>query len=423
MTNKKAHGVLLAGVTAVSLAAIAQEDAGAPVGIKLAPGVRAVALLDADLAYTSNFFYQPDNEKSSVGVILKPGLKIEGDKGAFVYNLGLIGDIGKYDVRGDLDDYEDTRFDAGFTWDAATRHRFGARFIRLDDHDPFGTVRTESSAVGQRDLDEWHENQFDLTYRFGANDAKINVELGTGTRDREYDTNRGFTQFLDFSIDEVRAAVLYNLSSKTALLADIIDSDISYDENLVGFPRDGEEQRIRAGVRWKATGKTIGDVRVGKVKREFDDPAARDFDETDYDASLTWSPRVQTQLSARIGRASLESYLVETRFIDNEFYILDWTQDWSSLFRTSLSYGRSEQLFVDSAVDGSPAAGVQSIGERQDEIDSWTLLGTYRLSSSLQLRGGLSRVERTSNLLDPLTQRQTADYDNDTAFIGVRVLF
>lgn len=420
MTNKKAHGVLLAGVTAVSLAAIAQEDTGAPVGIKLAPGVRAVAQLDADLAYTSNFFYQTDNEKSSIGVVLKPGLRIEGDKGALVYNFGLSGDIGKYDVRGDLDDYEDTRFDAGFKWDAATRHRFGARYIRQDDHDPFGTVRTETSAVAARELDEWHENQIDLTYRFGAQDAKLNIEAGAGTRDREYDTNRGFTRFLDFSIDELRAAAIYNLSSKTAVLVDIIDKDITYDENVLGFPRDGEEQRIRVGARWKATGKTIGDVRIGKVKHEFDDPAARDFDETDWDAGVTWSPRLQTQLSLRTGRASLESYTTDTRFIDNQFYIVDWTQDWSSLFRTSLSYGRSDQSFVDS--DRNPATAAPD-GEREDQIDNLSLLAIYRLSSTLQLRGGLSRSERNSNLLDSVTQREVSDYYNDSAFVGVRVLF
>ncbi len=420
MTHKKAHGVLLAGVTAVSLAAIAQEDTGAPVGIKLAPGVRAVALLDAEVAYTSNFFFQTDDEVSSTGVIFKPGLKIEGDKGDLVYDVGITGDIGKYDVRGDLDDYEDTAFEAGFKWDAATRHHFGARVIRLDDHDPFGTVRTESPNFAERDLDEWHQNQIDLTYRFGASDAKINVELGGGTRDKEYDTNRDFTRFLDVSVDEARAAVFYNLSSKTAVLADIIDRDISYDENVLGFPRDGEEQRIRLGARWKATGKTIGDVRVGKVTREFDDPAARDFDETDWDASVTWSPRLQTQLSLRTGRASLESYRTDTRFIDNQFYILDWTQDWSSLFRTSLSYGRSDQAFIDS--DRDPATPAPD-GEREDDIDTWTLLGTYRLSSSLQLRGGLSRSKRESNLLDPVTRRQLADFENDVAFVGVRVLF
>ncbi len=409
MPSFKVHGLFLISATALSVAVSAQEGTGAPVGVKLAPGVRGVAQLDTEVVYTSNFFYQRNDEVTAKGVLFKPGVRIEGDKGAFNYTLGLSGELSKWDIRGDADDYEDSRLGAAFNWAAATRHRFEGGFTRLDSHDPFGTNRTEApAAIAERDIDKWHNNRVNFTYRFGAQGAKLNLEAGVTNTDREYETNRAFTRFLDYTVDEVRAAAFYNLSSKTSLVAEVIDVDRTYDENVPGFPRDGEEQRYRVGVRWKATGKTIGDLRVGRVEHEFDDPAASNFEETDWQASVTWSPVLQTQLTLSSGRESLASFRVDTRFIDNQFLALDWTQDWSSLFKTSLTLNLAEQLFVDS----NSALGV----EREDELETLSLLAAYRLAPTVDLRGGWSRGSRDSNFA-PL------EFDTDIAFVGLRVLF
>lgn len=410
----KTRGLLLTSAVALSLTALAQNETGAPVGIKLAPGVRGIAQLDSEIVYTSNFFYRADNEVSSTGVLFRPSLGIEGDKGAFTYNLGLQGELSKWDVPGDIDDYEDSRISGAFKWDIATRHRLGGNISRHDSHDPFGTVRTEAgAALADRDLDQWHFTTMGLDYRFGAQGAKINLEAGVVTRDREYETNREFTRFIDYTTDQVRAAVIYNVSSKTGLLAEVIDSKREYDVNLAGFPRDGDERAYRVGARWKATGKTVGDVRVGRVEHDFEDPSGNDFEETDWSAGITWSPLLQARLILQTGRESQESYRTDTRLIDNEFVSLAWAHDWSSLFRTTLTFRRLDQRFVDS--DITPATPPRD--EREDEVDALSLLAEYRLSPTVQARGGLSRSSRDTNVAN------ISEFDVDVAFVGLRVLF
>ncbi len=414
MFKKKVHGLLLSSVAVISVA-VAQDESGAPAGIKLAPGVRAVAQLDSEIAYTTNFFYRPDSddEVSATGVVFRPSVSIDGDKGSFTYDFRLGGELSKWDVPGDDDDYEDTVATAGFKWDAGTRHRFRGRFTREDDHDPFGTVRTEAGgSLADRDIDKWHVNTTSLTYRFGAQSAKLNFEAGFANRDGEYDTNRDFTRLLDWSSDEIRAAAFYNISSKTTLVAEVVDSERTYDENIAGFRRDGEERSYRVGAQWKATGKTVGDVRVGRVEHDFEDPSGGDFDETDWQAGLTWAPRTQSRFTLSTGRESQVSYRPDTRFLDNEFLALAWGQDWSSLFRTTLTGSRVKSLFVDS--DQFP--GTLLTSEREDELDVLSLTGEYRLSPTVYVRGGLVRSQRSSNV-------DLSEYEVDYAFTGLRVVF
>ncbi|MGH8453062.1 MAG: hypothetical protein ACRESW_00775, partial [Nevskiales bacterium] len=259
-----AAAAMLAGV------AVSAEEQGA-LGIKLGPGSRLLLSMDSAVTYYDNYYYTPSNKESAIGLVVKPAAEVAVGRGQLNYSISAVADAAALNLEGDQDDYLDTALSGKFNWAPLTRHQFRGSIYRLDDHDPFGTRRTEGTASATARLDEWAQTGANLVYRFGAPQAKINLEGGIGTMDRSYSTNRSFTRFLDHDIDTLSGTVFYNVSSKTALVAEVIAADISYDDVAPGsISRAGDLTRYRVGAIWQATGNTSGDIRIGKVEREFD---------------------------------------------------------------------------------------------------------------------------------------------------------
>jgi hypothetical protein len=146
-------GLMVVAAILGSVAARAEEEGA--LGIKMGAGNRLILGLETDAAYYDNFYYAPSNEESALGLLVKPGAKFSSDRGNFRYDLSASAEAGAFDLEGDHDDYLDTRLGASFEWHPLTRHNLKGAAFRADDHDPFGTSRTEGTATATADLDEW----------------------------------------------------------------------------------------------------------------------------------------------------------------------------------------------------------------------------------------------------------------------------
>lgn len=386
--------VLLVGVTASA------EEQGA-LGMKLGSGSRLLLSLDTALTYYDNYYYTPSNEETALGLVVKPAAELAIDRGQLRYSLSAGAEAGAFDLDGDNDDYLDTAVGGKFEWGPLTRHRFKGGIYRRDDHDPFGTRRTEGTASATAKLDEWRQIGGNLIYRFGAPQAKINLEGEVRTMDRDYNTNTSTTRFLDHDIDSLRGSVFYKISSKTSLVAEVISAEIDYDDVAPGFAsRAGDLMRYRVGAIWFATGKTEGDVRIGKVAREFDSGVQRDYSEFDWQVGVTWSPRARDVLRLTTGREPEESYLNAAHIIDNQYVTLSWTHDWTSLLKSRVSYHFDDLDF----------RGIN----RQDDVQRLTFGVDYQPSRRWSVFGDLSFSERDSNVA-------ARDFDSTVFMTGIRL--
>lgn len=403
---RRKFGVALMGACTVLLClsgvSIAQEEP-ATLGMKVGAGSRLLLSLGTGMRYASNYYYQEDDEESAIGLVVSPSALLVTDRGELRYQLSATAEAGAFDLDGDADDYVDGVLSARFDWQPLTRHYLGGGVSWIHEHDPFGTRRTEASGLLDRKLDRWEEKGANLVYRFGAAEAPINLETEISHSEREYSTNRDFTQFLDHETTALRGTIYYRISSKTSLLAEVIGADIDYDDIFPGLPsRAGEVTRYRAGARWQATGKTRGEIKLGRIEREFDSSVQEDYEEFDWHLSLAWNPRERDRISFTTGREPEESFLNASSVIDTRFYRLRWEHDWSSRLVSNVDYSSSNLDF----------RGV----EREDDIQELSFGLVYKPSSRWSLFGVMTQQERDSNQI-------LRDYDNTIISAGIRLTY
>ncbi|HUP91372.1 MAG TPA: outer membrane beta-barrel protein [Solimonas sp.] len=409
--------------------AFAQEPV-AELAQDISEGSHVNLSVEAGVTYTDNFFSQNGGcfealpattpptqvcteKRDAWGGLLQPTAGYTFAIPRFRFNTDVRAELAMFDLPSNVDDYADVVAAAGLEWQSALRHRFDYIGQLQFDHDPFGSERTEASGVQDRKLDRWRRFSGDARYHYGLPTAPFNLDLRVTAGDKEYTTNRassppgsglgGGTRFLDFEKQVAALTLLYNLSPKTALLADAVGARTAFDNNPGGSRnRDGIDLHYRVGVRWLATAKTSGDVRVGVVERRGKGAASSDFTEPDWEGTLNWMPLSYTQLQFQTGRRIQESYLTNVNFLDNTYYNLEWSFDWTSRIVTRLAAGYSQTEFV-----GAPSPG------RRDDHWHFGANGEYRATRSLSLLVAGWLFKRDSTL-------DRRDYDKVTAYLGAR---
>lgn len=363
---------------------------------------RASAEVGLSSVYTDNFYFGTGDEprESAVGGILIPRGVYRATKGKLDLLAALEGEIATFNTPGSLDDYEDARANLNSSWLATRRGRLDLRANFHRGHDPFGVNRTEDATVRDRELDIWHSTQGGGLFHYGAPEATLNAEVGLSAAQKRYQTNEAETRFLDFTSSSLQYTLFYNFSPKTATLFDFVRTNVTFDNSFGATDeRSGDEYRVRTGLRWLATGKTSGDVRVGVFRRQFDGTASTE-EGFDWEAGVQWAPRARTLLNFDTGRGSQESYRADTRVIITQAAKLKWKQHWGTRTNSELSVGRTATRFI-------------GIG-RRDTIYNLRLGADYALTESLSAVLAAEAFNRTSN-------EPTHEFDRFTAYLGVRL--
>lgn len=363
------------------------------------------ASLDLSLSsvYTDNFYYGTGDEpvESALGAILAPRAAYRGTRGRFDVLATAGAEIATFNME-PADDYEDAQLGLSTSWLATRRGRLDLRAGFDRSHDPFGTNRTENATVRDRDLDIWHAMQAGMLFHYGAPEATLNAEVGLSALSKSYQTNEAATRFLDYTSTSLQYTLFYNFSPKTAALFDFVRSDIQFDESFGAVDgRSGDEYRVRTGLRWLATGKTSGDLRVGVYRRGFEETTATEQG-LDWQASAQWAPRARTLLELEAARGSQESYRDDTNVNLTRSMTARWKQYWGARASSQISAGRVTTEFVGIA--------------RRDTAYNVRLGLDYMLSQSLSAVMAAESFNRTSN-------EPTSEFDRINAYAGIRLQY
>lgn len=352
--------------------------------------------------YTDNFYYDgtDDARTSSLGGLVNPRASYKSSRGAVDLGVNAEAEIGTFDVPGSVDDYADGLLNGSVSWLTSRRSRWDFRTAFRRGHDPFGTNRTEDATAQDIDLDIWHAAEAGVKFRYGAPEARINAEVGLSALDRSYQTNEEFTQFLDYESTSVQYALFFNFTPKTSWVFDFTRVNVLFDEPAGPVDlRSGDEYRLRTGLRWLATAKTSGDIRVGTFRRNYEGDDVSDQG-LDWQATVQWAPRARTVLRLGSGRNTQESYRADTRVNIAENVTLTWRQNWSSRTNTEARLDRTTTEFR--------GAG------REDTLYNAALSLDYMLSRRMSLVLGVNTFKRESN-------EATSEFERLTTSLGVRV--
>lgn len=363
---------------------------------------RLQASVQAATYHTDNFFNEDANEESALGALVSPRVHFTKETAKIQFHGTLDAEYGTFDAPGTTDDYTDATAGLRLSAQPTLRNQLSLNAGLRHGHDSFGVNRTEDATVRDRDLDRWNESTGGIHYRYGAPGARINVEGGLSELQRHYISNRSDTQFLNYDATTLQSALYYNYSPKTSALLDFAWTDYNFDFPFAGGPdqRGGDLYRIRTGVRWLATAKTSGDIRVGYRTRTFDDPASADVSGLDWEIGLKWSPASRTQFELTTARSEQQSYRSDAYLIDITGTTLGWTHTLSARTRAK---ARLEYLAVD--FEGA---------SRNDDIVGGSAGLEYMAMSYLWIVGNASMTNRDSSA-------PGLGYDRLSTFLGIRL--
>jgi hypothetical protein len=325
--------------------------------------------------YDDNLFLSSRNERSSSLYIVSPGFKIDARSPSSVFQLTHQSQFGQYTSSED-DNYQDhtTRAQLDMAFSGRAFWRVGYDYLRA--HDPRGSTDRGFSARP----DKYELRNPNTTFAFGAPGAQGRVELYYSDGHKKYLNNRETTFLSDRDTAEYGGAFYWRVMPKTYVLAEVRQTDISYEASISPF--SGEERRYYAGVSWEATAATTGTLKVGRMEKKFDS-LLPSYTGNSWEGIITWAPRTYSTFDFYTARQTTESTGLGN-FIITETYGANWNHAWNSVVTTgvTLRYTRDEYQGFN----------------RSDEKKLLGLRVGYRFRRWLTLGAEYSYTQRDSNL-------------------------
>ena len=302
--------------------------------------------------FDNNIFRDPEGEESDYIHKITPSIKLvyPGKNPGNFLQAGYRVGIARY-TDFDDQDYEDHRLFAAGGYRAPAGFYIKADDYFQDTADPYGSA--DFYAEGRRTKRRNNTLNLAAGYDFAE---RYTLELGGGHFVEKYDLEED--QFQDRTRLTLNGVFRYRFSEKMQLLAELYQSDVTYDEQNDGIgnwnednSQDNTVTEGLIGVRFLPSGKLVGDLEVGMsaidYKNEFDangNAYNEDTIPTAY-AQLSYYMTERTRFSAFAGRDRKSSATanrandVSASYIDT-YWGLGWSQGLFSKFRFDLDFAR-----------------------------------------------------------------------------------
>jgi hypothetical protein len=286
--------------------------------------------------YDDNLFTSNVLKKSSPFYALSPGFRLTTRTESSVFQGSYQAQIGRY-TDSSNDDYVDhvahAQFDTAFSGRSFVR--LGYDYVR--GHDPRGSTDRGISLYP----DKYELSSPSITYAYGAPGAQGRVELYASDGDKKYLNNRASTASSDRDTLEYGGAFYWRVAPKTYVLAEARETRIDY--KLPASPQDSKERRYYGGVSWEATAATTGTLKVGQLRRSFDNGSYPTTSDTSWEGSILWAPRTYSTFDFYTSRQTSESTGVG-RFLLTSVAGVTWNHAWNSYFNSAvmLRYQKDE---------------------------------------------------------------------------------
>jgi hypothetical protein len=286
-------------------------------------GMRAGAFLiypamTIDGVHDDNIFAVESDEDSDFITHFRPELAIESDWGRHALNFDAGADIGRYNDNGD-EDYEDYRVSLDGRLDMQRQNNLSARAGYANEHVPRSSPNDENGTkpttydIGSLSAAYRHRLNR-LTFRVGGAFKQFdydNVKASDGTTINNQDQNR--------DVDTYLAQVNYELQPEYSAFLRTRYKDVKYDQKYDdnGLQRSSDGYQVDVGTELFLSGVMFGEVYLGYVDRNYDDPTLNDIDTVTGGAALTWLPTGLTTVTFTVDRDIAET------IVDNASGILE----------------------------------------------------------------------------------------------------
>jgi hypothetical protein len=306
--------------------------------------------IDLAQGYTDNLLYTDRGTKSTAYTIASPYVRAQAQSGPHRFRAELRMTHASYWDSSD-DNYTNYLASAAgdFVFDARTGLNLRTYFRHAID--PRGST---DRAITKKP-DEYNDYGIDGVFRYGAPGAQGRIEIDGGAYRHRYTNNDATTEGYDRNTWVAGATFFWRAMPRTEVLIQAQHRDIHYPDKVpvnqfgVGSPtQSSTENRYYLGLKWEATAKTTGILRLGKLDKNFDSSARDDYSSFSWDAGIRWSPLTYSVFDFTTSKQSQESTGVGDAIVRKN-YGVSWNHAWSSRVRTTAFANYSNDDFIDSA--------------------------------------------------------------------------
>ncbi len=421
----KKRMLVLACALVLTQSAIAADAKGKRMGpFLVSPSV------ETSLEFTDNVYRSKSQEKSSTIFRVAPSVNLSAGSDIKSVDINLGAELARYSVHSD--DNAVTAFaDAKFTVSPSDRLRleFGAGVTK--DQEERGTGRSETSvSAGANNAkpDESRTTKLEAALSYGI--GKGMLDFGLSRDDYSGTNNSSITAAKDHDTTTFTGMFSWQVAPKTRLLFEGRRASIDYDQRVgsgaasplpvggaflgpaLDFSRvnnsfltlDSVNTTFYVGAEWKATAKTTGSIRVGNIKKNFDDAKLKDISETAWEAALQWAPRTYSTVSVSTGRTAEETYGAGSASVQ-DYIDVNWDHAWNTRYSTKIGLSRVKNDFNDTPTTN-----------REDVLTAISFGASYQMRRWLDLEAGVQHESTNSTL-------NAFDYDRNSVFVGLNATF
>ena len=276
--------------------------------------------------------------------------------------------------------------------------------VSLDDIEEPLTDINEASGESEN---ERRVTRVSTSWDFGAPGARGGLGLDAAYRWQRYGNNLvGGSNLVDgsnnrsreYNNPSLRGRFSVRLTGKTRGIVELGYSDFDY--QWAGSDLDSYNLSALTGLSWDVTGKTSGDVRVGRERKIFRADGPDNRSTNTWRVGATWNPRSQDRLrlqtSNRLREGSSRENVIESRDTT-----LRWNHDWTGRVSTAVELGYRINDYYGGSRDG-----------REDKLTRVELGIDYGFRRWLDLGFRIRRLDNDSN-------QPGGGYQRDTIFFNV----
>jgi len=261
---------------------------------------RALILrLATGIGYDANVFRTGQGTQSDAFWNLQPAILLNGSAGKHNFGVGYEGDYRKY-FEFNTEDFFDHRIFANANLDLTRKVDVNLGGQLWWGHDPRGSMGAR--IVNPGDLDTWREYRVKAELVYGREITRAQIIPWVEYSGMRYLNNNQSIRDYDRQDYRVRGRWRFN-----PRFYGLVEGGFARVNHLnPNNDLDRNESGVLVGFGWQATAKTSGEVLVGLLDRDFDDPSRGNSRDLDWDARIHWMPKPYSKVTAYTRRTSRE---------------------------------------------------------------------------------------------------------------------
>jgi len=368
-----AAGTAFAQMHAPGSAVEPRGAGGIPVGpLSVYPG------LDLAQGYDDNLFWTASNPKSSAYTVVTPYVRAEAKPGPHRFDATLRVSNGHF-WSSLADNYTDYSLlgNGEFVFDGRTGLMLRAEFRH--GHDSRGSTDAAFTSTPN----QWNNYGTSGVFRYGALGAQGRIEVDAGAFALRYTNHSSTTDGLEHNTLHLGGTFFWRFMPRTEVFVQARHTDFHYTNERAGPTQSSGENNYYLGLRWEATAKTSGTLKLGYLTKNFDSSALKDYGNFAWEAGVRWSPLTYSVFDFTTSKMTHESTGIGSAIASNN-YRVTWNHAWNSRLRTQALAGYQKDDFL------------QSSPYRQDDVTTFGARVSYDFRRWLLIGAEYTRSNRNS---------------------------